>query len=63
MASIFNSIKLNMTKAYSYLAKFLIAYLWVMGVLWIVSINDTVALVIMKVYLALSIVILTKAWK
>jgi hypothetical protein len=52
-----------MTKAYNYLAKFLIAYLWVMGVLWIVSIDDVVALVILKVYLALSIVILTKAWK
>jgi len=52
-----------MTKAYNYLSKFLIAYLWVMGVLWIVSINDAVALVIMKVYLALSIVILTKVWK
>lgn len=52
-----------MTKAYNYLAKFLIAYLWVMGVLWIVSIDDAVALVIMKVYLALSIVFITKAYK
>jgi hypothetical protein len=58
-----NLIKFKMTKAYNYLAKFLIAYLWVMGVLWIVSIDDVVALVILKVYLALSIVILTKAWK
>jgi len=53
----------KMTKAYNYLSKFLIAYLWVMGALWIVSIDDAVALVIMKVYVALSIVILTKTWK
>jgi hypothetical protein len=52
-----------MTKAYSYLTKFLMAYLWVMGALWIVSINDPVVLPIMKIYIALSIVILTKTWK
>jgi len=53
----------KMTKAYSYLTKFLMAYLWVMGALWIVSINDPVVLPIMKIYIALSIVILTKIWK
>jgi hypothetical protein len=52
-----------MTKAYNYLANFLMAYLWVMGALWIISINDPVALLIMKVYVAFSIVILTKIWK
>jgi hypothetical protein len=52
-----------MTRAYSYLAKFLMAYLWVMVALWIVSINDPVVLPIMKIYIALSIVILTKTWK
>lgn len=54
---------MSLRNAYNYLLKFLIAYLWVIGILYIVSINDAVALPIMKVYLALSIVILTKAWK
>jgi hypothetical protein len=52
-----------MTKAYNYLSNFLIAYLWVMGALWIISIDDAVVLLIMKVYVAFSIVILTKIWK
>jgi hypothetical protein len=52
-----------MTKAYNYLVKFLIAYLWVMGALWIISINDPVVLPLMKIYIALSIVISTKIWK
>ena len=52
-----------MTKAYNYLSKFLIGYLWVIGALWIVSINDPVVLPIMKIYVALSIVIITKTWK
>lgn len=54
---------MSLRNAYNYLLKFLIAYLWVIGVLYIISINDAVALPIMKVYLALSIVILTKTWK
>lgn len=54
---------MSLRNAYNYLLKFLIAYLWVIGILYIVSINDAVALPIMKVYLALSIVILTKTWK
>jgi hypothetical protein len=52
-----------MTRAYSYLTKFLMAYLWVMGALLIISINNPVVLPIMKIYIALSIVILTKTWK
>lgn len=54
---------MSLRNAYNYLLKFLIAYLWVIGVLYIVSINDAVSLPIMKVYLALSIVIITKTWK
>jgi hypothetical protein len=46
-----------MTKAYKYLKFCLIAYAWVMGALWIISINDPVVLPLMKVYLALTIVV------
>ena len=53
-----------MTKAYKHLANCLIAYMWVMGALWIISINDPVVLPLMKVYVALTVVVFCRPlWK